>query len=169
MADVTPTGTMGKAMINLRNLIAESSTFQTAIGATGTPAEKLAAAKLRIHLTAYERPADSDFVRPFALVCKTGGDTNEAVATNMSEAGGTMELRFDQDLKKEYLEDPGNAELYFLNFVDGVIADMWSQSNEPGYFALQAVDVIEGPTQIENEANVYNYSIRLNVVWGLTG
>ena len=169
MADVTPTGEMGKAMVNLKNLLAESATFQEAIGATGTPAEKIAAAKLRIHLTAYDRPAGADFTRPFALICKTGNDTNEKVATNTSLVGGDMELRFDKNISEAYKDDPGNAELEFLNFIDFVIADMQNLGNQPGYLAIGAIDIIEGPTQIENETDVYIYSIRLSVVWGLKG
>ena len=168
MADVTPIGEMGKAMVNLKNLLAESSMFQTAIGATGTPEEKIAAAKLRIHLTAYDRPAGADFTRPFALIAKTGNDTNEKVATNASLVAGDMELRFDRDISEAYKDDPGNAELEFLNFIDAIIADMWNLSNQPGYFAINSINITEGPTQIENEAGAYIQGIRLSVGWGLT-
>jgi len=169
MADVTPTGEMGKAMVNLKNLLAESGTFQTAIGATGSPAEKITAAKLRIHLTAYDRPTETDFTRPFALICKTGNDTNEKIATNASLVSGDMELRFDKNISEGYKDDPGNAELEFLNFIDAVIAEMETLSNQPGYLAITAINIIEGPTQIENEAGIYIQSIRLSVDWGLKG
>lgn len=153
-------------MVNLQNLVAESTTFQNAIGAEGTPEEKIAAAKLRLHLTAYEAEA---YTRPFGLIVNTGAGTDEGVATGEFAGGGDMELRLEASIDEQYKDDPMNAELDFLNFVEGVIADCKRLSSQPGYLAINNIDVIEGPQQIEGEAGVYVYGIRLSVNWGLSG
>jgi len=164
-SDVTPTGQIGKAMVNLRNLVAESAAFQDAIGAEGTPEEKIAAAKLRLHLTAYEA---EEYVRPFGLIVNTGNNTDEGIASGEFAAGGDLELRFEDDITEEYKDDAMNAELDFLNFAEAVIADCRQLSSQPGYFAINNIDVIEGPQQYETEADVYVYGIRYNVNWGLS-
>jgi len=165
MAEVIPTGQFGKVMVNLRNLIAEGTTFQDAIEAEGTTEEKIAAAKERLHLTAYEAEA---YERPFGLIVNTGNNTDEGVATDEFLAGGDMELRLEAEIKEQYKDEPKNAELDFLNFVEGVVADIKQLSCRPGYLAINNIDVIEGPQQYETEGGVYVYGIRLLVNWGLS-
>ena len=165
MAEVTPTGQFGKAMVNLRNLVAESTTFQDAIEAEGTPEEKITAAKLRLHLTAYEA---EDYERPFGLIVNTGDNTDEGVATGEFAAGGDMELRLEAEIREQYKNDAKNAELDFLNFAEGVIADCKQLSCQPGYLAVNSFNIIEGPQQYEAEAGVYVQGIRYNVNWGLS-
>ena len=51
--------------LNLQTIVASSPTFQDWVGATGTPEEKLAAAKLRVYRIA---ESESSLMRPFAFI-----------------------------------------------------------------------------------------------------
>ncbi len=165
--EITPTGNRGKAMLNLRDLVAATSSFQEWAGA-----EDSEEAKGNLHVTAYEPPMDEQenpqFVRPFGLVCRTENDKDENIAVGENTVGGDLELRFEDDIPAEYKDNPENAELEFLNRVEAVLAEMWQLSRQPGYFAMNSVDCIEGPTQIEYGSGKYNNAIRLQVNWGLT-
>lgn len=161
--EIIPTGARGKAMVNLRDLVAECESFQTVVGAAD--AEE---AKAYLHITAYT-PETGAFERPFGLICKTENDKDEAVAVDDSNIGGDLELRFEQDIPAEYKAQPKNAELYFLNMVEAVLAEIWLLSRQAGRFAINNIDCIEGPTQYESdEAGSFINGVRLLVNWGLS-
>ena len=166
MADPTPTGERGKAKENLRNLLAESTAFQVAIGATGTPTQKIAAAKLRLHRTAYVPEEDPGFERPFGLLCSMGNDKSEKRGGFLM--GGDIELRLEKDIPAEYKDDPENAEIDFENFYEGVMLDAMNLSGQPGYFAINSWDVIEGPAQVEIDEGKFVGVIRILVNWGIS-
>lgn len=169
--EITPTGSRGKAMINLRDLIAESSSFQAGVGA-----EDAEEAKKHLHITACLPSEITDpesgettlvFEWPYGLICRTENDKDKMIAVDESTVGGDLELRFEQEIPEEYKDNPKNAELNFLNWVEAVVADMWTLSRLPGYFAINSIDCIEGPTQIEYEGGKYINGIRLLVNWGI--
>lgn len=167
--EVEPSGAMGKAKINLRNLVAESETFQNAIGAAGTTEEKIAQAKERIHLTAY---ASETLARPFALIVHTGNDKNEATSTSQSAdftAGGDLELRLERDIPQQYKDQLANGEMFFENFVEGVKDDCFALTGLPGYFVMNSWDTIDGPAQYEIEEGVFVSGVRILINWGLGG
>jgi len=164
MPDVEPTGNRVKAKSNLRDVIAESATFQTAVGATGEAEEKIAAAKLRIHRTAY---APVDFERPFALICSVGNDKSENDAVSQFTYCGDIELRFEKDIDEDYTAQPENAEVEFENFYETVMDEVMALSIQPGYFAINSWDIIEGPTQYEIAEGVFVYGVRLLINWGI--
>ncbi len=162
-AEITPTGNRGLAMVNLRDLVAASEGFQAGVGA-----EDAEEAKEHLHITAYT-PETGAFERPFGLICRTETDKDEAVAVDDSINGGDLELRFEQDIPADYKDKPKNAEIYFLNWVEAVLADMWVLSRQGGSFAMNNIDTIEGPTQYESdEAGSFINGIRLMINWGLT-
>jgi len=166
--EITPAGDRGKAMLNLRQLIAESATFQAAVGATtGDASKKADDAKFHIHITAYT-PENADFTRPFALICKTENDKEQNIATNTFAIGGDLELRIEAAIPAAYRDDPKNAEWNFLNFVETVLAEIKALSAMPGYFAINNITCIEGPTQYESAAGTFVYGVRLMVGWGLS-
>lgn len=166
MADVEPTGERGKAKENLRDLLAESTTFQSAIGATGTPEEKKAAAKERLHKTAYIPDEDPGFERPFGLLCSVGNDHNEKRGGFLM--GGDIELRLEKDISAEYTDGPANAETDFENFYEGVMLEAMNLSAQPGYFAINSWDIIEGPSQIEIDEGKFVSAIRILINWGIS-
>jgi len=150
-------------MVNLRDLIAECESFQSAVGADD--AEE---AKAFLHITAYA-PDEAAFKRPFGLICRTENDKEETVAVGDSNIGGDLEVRFEQDIPADYKDKPDNAELNFLNWVEAVLAEMWVLSRQPGHFAINNIDTIEGPMQIESDkAAVFVNGWRLLINWGLS-
>jgi len=68
----------------------------------------------------------------------------------------------------DYSADPENGEAYFMNFVEGVLADVEALSVTPGYLAISNWSVIEGPALCEAGQNLFIWGIRLLVNWGLT-
>ena len=165
---VAPTGPRGKAKLNLRDLLAESATFQTAIGATGTTEEKIAAAKLRLHRTAYE-PTAGAYTRPFGLIVSVGNDTAENDSVDQFAIGGDIEVRFERAIAAGHVADPEAAETDFENFYEGVMDDAMTLSIQSGKFAINSWQVIEGPEQIEIESGAFICTVRLLINWGLTG
>jgi len=161
----TPATDRSLAKKYLRNMLAECAAFQDAIGAEGEPAEKIAAAKARIHITAYQ--ADS-LTRPFAVIMSSGNDANSSPALGLYVPGGDIELRFEAAINANYTGDPENAEIEFENFYEQVMAEAQVLSGQAGYFAFNSWQVIEGPQQYEIEAGVYVYAVRLLINWGLS-
>jgi len=160
-----PTTTPGAAaMAALETLVACSSTFQTAVAATGTDEEKITFAKTKIYLTAYESSA---FARPFALICKVGNDRNVRAGTSCFEVSGDLELRLETAISTANQKNLAAAEAAFLNYYENVITEMKALAATPGYLLVRAIDVLEGPVQIEDKAGVYYNGIRLLVSWGI--
>lgn len=159
--EVVPTGARGKAMVNLRDLIAECESFQAWTGAAGSQE-----AKNYLFMTAYA-PANGIFTKPFGLVCRTENDKDETIAVDEDNVGGDLELRFEDTIPVDYEEVPKNAELYFLNMVEAVLAEMWVLSRQAGKFAINSITLIEGPTQYEETAGKYVNGTRLMVNWGI--
>ena len=162
--EVVPTGNRGKVKSNLKDLIAACETFQDAIGAVGTEPEKIAQAKLRIHIAAY---AEENLARPFALISSVGNDKSDFDAVSQYTFGGDVELRFERVIPTEYKDEPDNAEADFENFYEGVMADAEALSILPGYFVINSWEVTEGPTQYEVAENTYVYGIKILINWGL--
>ena len=160
--EVTATDAMGLAAANLRSLLAQSSTFQTAIGATGTGEEKQIQAKSRIHLTAYE-PVDGQFERPFALITHSGNDRTNAFGGD----SGDLELVLVQAIPDKYADEPANAEAYFTNFAGGCRDDCIALSGIGGNFGINHWEVLEGPSQYEAATGVWEYAIKIMINWGL--
>jgi hypothetical protein len=166
---VNPTGERGKAKLNLVNLLAESATFQTAIGATGTSAEKIAAAKLRLHRAAYAPDEITGFVRPFGLICSVDQDEADSIAIQEFAVGGEMELRFERDINSQHINDPQMSETDFENFYEAVLADAMTLSAQPGYFVINNWKIIEGPARFQDgeSSQKWVYGVRILISWGL--
>ena len=165
MAD--PTGERGLVKKNLEQLVAESATFQTAVGATGTPAEKIAASKGYIHRTAYLADSETGFTRPFALISSASDDETIADATSQVTHGGSVELWFEADIAEGDKDDPQDAEIAFENFYEAVMAEIMTLSANAGYLLIRQWSVIAGPAQEEIEEGEYVQRIRLKIDWGL--
>lgn len=170
--DVTPSGPSGKAMNALKDMLAESSTFQTAIGATGDAAAKKMWALSRIKIAEYDYDDDhSDeggFERPFALITTPGGDSFMADSVDSFNAGGELELWIEQAIPAAYQAagQEHNAENYFKNFVDGCLTDCMALSPQAGYLIVNRFNRPEGPGRIDVK-NVKAYAERVTVSWGL--
>ena len=164
MAEVNPTQDRGIAKQALRDMLAESATFQAAIGATGTPAEKLAAAKLRLHRTAYT--PSGEFERPFGLITSCGNDKNPSNAVYQFSAAGDIELRLERAIPEQYLhaDEPDfvvtgeidhspDGEYYeagiyadkpYYQQKDGIWKLSWNESNSLWCLAGELGEVVAG-------------------------
>ncbi len=115
---VTPTGLLSVSMSELRDLVAESSTFQAKVGAADDTA-----AKQKIQMAHYRQWADSD--RPYAVVGIAPGFKSVPLA------GGSQNWMTSEGMLWLYLTDydrhPGNetdSAVDFYNFVGGVWNDI---------------------------------------------
>ena len=153
------------AMTSLKDMLAASGYFQDEIGASGTEVERITYAKTKIYLTAYE--ADT-FARPFGLICKVGNDRNKRAGTSRFEVSGDLELRLESDVPVGYADDPAAAEAAFVEFYENVIIDINALGSTAGYLIVQAIDVLEGPVQVEADDGSYYNGIRLIVSWGMS-
>jgi hypothetical protein len=166
--EVAPTGPRGKAMVNLRNLVAESEAFQAVVGASDSEE-----AKDYVPMVAYA-PEDEVFKDTFALICRTENDKDESIAVDADSVNGDLELWFEQNIPSDYknantggITDAANAELYFLNMYEAVLAEMWTLSRQPGKFAINNITNIEGPMLTQNKTKDWKYLVRLQVGWGI--
>ena len=170
-AALESTSNIAKALSNLRDLIAECRTFQTAIGASGTTAEKIAAAKERIHLSALSADEETGFTRPFALICHAGSDKAETIGTSQTTGyGGDLELRFEQEAPVQYRPagQEANAEKYFKNFYEKTMQDAMELSGQAGYFAINNWDIIDGPGLLGDNSSEENiFGVRILINWGI--
>jgi hypothetical protein len=171
----TPRGIVKDA---LKQLVAESETFQTALGLSGGETEiRIAYAKTRIHKTEYAVAAEETgaFLRPFALILNTQNNDDSAVAVSGSGVrdfikGGDLELRLEREIPETYREtgQEANAEADFENFYEGVINDISALAGRPGYLVINSISVIEGPVKYDpTSSEKYVYVIRLLVGWGM--
>jgi len=170
-ASLESTSNIAAALSNLRDLLAECRTFQTAIGASGTTAERIAAAKLRIHLTALAADEETGFTRPFAMIMHTGSDKADTIGTSQTTGyGGDLELRFEQEVPVQYRAagQEANAEKYFKNFYEKTMQDAMELSGRPGYFAINNWDIIDGPGLLGDNSSEENvFGVRIMINWGI--
>ncbi len=144
------TGSISKALANLANSIAGSSTFQGWVGAVTQ-----AAALLSVHFETLTAPAADDglytkaeleALRPYALIT-TAGHTSEVVAGGGGSSymrSGAMLVRFEQDIDPDDTEADGEVGRKLLNTVGDIVADMETLSGTAGYLAFDGLDMAEG-------------------------
>lgn len=137
---VTPTGHLGKALDNLRTLVANSSTFQTWTGTATT-----AAAKARIYIESADTGSPT---RPFCVVgfgedfaiSKVGGGTG-----NTYRNDGSLLLWFEGAVSSGNAADSEDAAYEFLNDVDGILSDCQTLSGSGGYINVTEFGLLLGP------------------------
>ena len=170
-SDLTPEGNAGLAQSKLRDLLAECERFQIEVQAEGTEAERIAAAKLRIHLTAYAVDDPAQFTNPYALIMHSGSDKAETIGTTQATGyGGDLELRFAIEVPVQYQAtgQEANAEKLFKNFYEKVMLEAMALSGKAGYFAINSWDVIDGPAWLGDNSSEENmYGVRLLINWGI--
>ena len=161
----------------LREMLARSSTFQSAIEATGNPAEKIEQAKAHIYLSSYISDA---LERPFAVISKNESDKHSAIGGGEEQTfiiGGELKLRMERQVPAGLLSAPGSditkgkegeAEDDFEEFYEGCIADINALAGKPGYLFIRGWDTIEGPALFESAgAQQKIYGIIKLCRWGI--
>ncbi len=165
----------------LYEMLAQSETFQAALGISGTVIARIAAAKLKIFKTAYISDA---MIRPFAVICKNQSDKHSAIGGGESQnflPSGGLEVRLERAVPEEFLETldggtPGDitegsenaAEEDFETFYEGIIADINALAGREGFLFIRNWDVLEGPTLFDSSNAQKNiYAIKLLCNWGI--
>ena len=147
-------------MLNLKENVAASATFQTWIGATGDAAAKLAAARLRIYEIAVSTPT-----RPFAII-ELGPEYNaqrngHGTCDAFIHSGGLFlvfeALATDADDKA--------ALKAFTLIVDAVIDELLIFSGQGGYLAIENLSLDEGPEFVELDQEERIIQVKYKINW----
>lgn len=171
---VMPAGETGIAMAALQNMVAESVSFQTAIGAAGDAATKKLWALSRTRLVEYPNneafESEGGFARPFALITAPGGDRGQSIAEGSFGYNGELELWIEQMVPVAYqaAAQEANAEMYFKNFVDAVLCDIKALSSQPGYLMISRFTRPDGPGMVDTKIDgVVAFGEVISISWGL--
>jgi len=173
----TATGATGIAQETLKNLIADSTTFRTWVGATGDNAQ--AQARNRVHEDRLVLPTGEGFdkdrlegLRPFAVV-GTGGPES-FTAERESRAGwlesGVVFLTFEDDVAPAIRHDPTEYFKRFRNNYDAVIAEV--QTAAVGVWDMGNPSIVDGPNEKqpeETETQGLALSVTFAIPWGPGG
>lgn len=166
---------------SLKEMLARSAAFQTAVGASGSSAEKIAAAKEKIFLSAY---VSDSIQRPFALISKNSTDQISAIGggeTQQYNGNGEMEVQFERSVPDEFLielesggygdidpEKTGLAEDDFEQFYGACINEINALAGTEGYLFIRGWKLIEGPAVYQSSGNQKNiYYVKMLCKWGL--
>lgn len=135
---VTPTGKLSLPLKHLQDTIANSSNFQTWVGALDA-----AAAKAFIHVEYSETLAgpfavidwSNDFVRDY--------DSAGPQGNNFMQVAATLQLIFKGTVNTE-LDDVDNK-YTFLNNIGGILDDIETNAGQGGYLDITQIRFLEGP------------------------
>lgn len=141
------TGSLTLAEDALANLVAHSGTFQTWIGATGTEAQRVAAALARIYIDVEDSPT-----RPFAVVrFDVPAEQEDAAIAGGASAqfgdSGTLGLAFEAAVDTDYT-DPADQMRSFKRTVDSILNEMKALATSGGYLIVRRIRVAEGPLRV---------------------
>ena len=144
----TPTGAVGIAVGKLREMFAESATFQSDIGAVGDAAAKKAYALTFVHISEYK---PNTFAYPMILISRTGNDRQQIGGRPATLPDGTFEVMVHREMPEALRSSSQNADIELDNFLSDVIKDVLEKSKAAGYLLLSDIDVIAGPYRFEKE------------------
>ena len=156
-ADVSATGQWGLAVENLKALLSESTTFQTACGVGDADG-----AKARIHVANYV--GEGSYSRPFAVITRSD-ESSSSSGVGAYGFGGILKVWFERAIPGAYDDEgqEGNAEQEFYNILDGIIDDCQALSGTAGYILTRTWSVGELYRIDKDEV----YGIMIDVAWGL--
>ena len=149
-----PAGEYSLPLHYLRETLAASSSFQTWIGTTGTSAEKLAAARLRIHYYGTESAT-----RPFAVVSFAESFSRYMISGGarhfFATSSNPIRLTFDADIAVADVDALSEALFKFTNQIGAIFTNMEALAGTAGYLAFTEY-TIDNPTRCkidQREAN----------------
>lgn len=150
MPTVTPTGPLAEPLATLRAMIAATTSFQSWIGATGTDAERLAAALERVHLLV--SPADAP--RPFAMIdfgdsWARERDRVQSARTFQLLPGSSLLVWFQADAVAG-LDEP-DATIDFCNSLGAVWESIERDAAAIGKSAVNLISFAVPPVRVEEE------------------
>ena len=136
---VTPSGVYGLMLENARILLATCATFQTAVGATGDAAAKLAAAKAKVYFDGVELPTSNTF--PFAML-KLGDDVQHV---GSDTGGGGFYPSGSVIVHLEIAMTTGESDedrlMRTTNYAGAIASEMMTLAKTAGYLLVTRVSL----------------------------
>ena len=157
------TGDIALTMENLRTLLAQSTTFQAWVGATGLEAERIAAAKARAHLGGYSIGRESEYptdaqkkaawqaARPFAIINPTEDLRHTSRASGKYDFAGSLYLYFEADVADEDDTDFEGPLVEIGNTLDAIRREMLTLAGTNGYLRIRDLALIVPPERAERK------------------
>lgn len=162
---VTPTGILSLPLGHLRTLIANSSNFQTWVGAANATEAESSIYLVNIN--------EDEIARPFALI-DWGENFNSTMLANgpggFFQDRGELRLLFEDDVAAENQDSYEDSKLKFLNDIGGVLADMRDLSASDEYLSIHEIQFQESPTRSiddQDPAEGDFYQGRFIITWGV--
>ena len=162
----TPTGAVGIAVGKLREMFAESATFQSDIGAVGDAAAKKAFALQYVHSAEYK---PSSFTYPAIVICRYGNDSQRISGRMATIPNGMLKVIVNRQIPAGLRASSQNADIELDNFLSTVITEVLEKSMSAGYLLLRSIDVDDGPYRFEDAVKGEVAGADLRVEYGLTG
>lgn len=162
-------------LVHLRESLATTARFQTWIGATGaTAAERIAEAKLKIHMVGFNPTGASDY--PFALVVQSGRFRSHSIGGGASHHyidDGELGIFFVSAITASYMDrgiitDYAAAEFEHTNDVGQIVADLEDLAVANGLLIINSIETDAGAQPIHPDKGIAAYESVWRVGWGLT-
>lgn len=169
---------IGLAKDNLINSLADSSAFQTFVGAaTATQA------RARVHKSALPPPRDGDkfaleelqTLRPYALVWSTAyhrGHDGSGGGFEFDAGDGALSILVEEDVAVEIADNPAEIENRFEAHLDAIIADLIAVAGSAGYLAIEDLSITDEYARTHPDL-VHTYgdviATVIDVKWGSGG
>lgn len=159
-------------LLRLRQTVAATPAFQKLIEASGSPAEKLAAALARVHIVGL--PGDAvDAARPYVEI--DAGPDFEAYKNSSSgrAMSGTLWLLLEANVPEDKRTGYAAAAKWFYeltgNLIEELLDDATRIDPSPYNLTVRAISLFDGPPAREDPKAKRGdyYQVILTVQWGL--
>jgi hypothetical protein len=151
----TPTGVLAKAIDLMRDMLAASSSFQALTGSVDAAEAKTYTYYCVLpHVTGEAYNDTVIAARPYIVVAPGDGYTQNRVANGIRTrltTGGTILLYVETAIPTAYATDElmDEAYLWFLNELDGILADVQEQSGTGGKLNITEIVGMGWPERAE--------------------
>lgn len=135
---VTPTGYWAGPLGNLRDILAESETWQSWCGV-----ETAAAAKAYIHYVIV--PYANRTTRPFVLIDVQNGFELTRQAPGITRNTGRLLMMIETPIPDGYSE--ADAQLDHQNKIGAMLAEILAIGSQNGYLSITSVTNTDGPSR----------------------
>lgn len=160
---VTPTGIYSLPLEHLKNMLADSATFQSWVSAANATE-----AKDNIHLVGID---DENANSPYATIDHGDSWNIEKIAGGMGNHyidSGTLRLYMESDIPASLKSTIGDAKIDFTNNIGAIVDEMLKLAGSDTYLNIQRIDVIEQPARTTEDTEVAQsdyYNINLMIHW----
>lgn len=142
---VTPTSDTALAIDGLMDMVAQSATFQTLLGAVGNAESKKAVAKAKLFPgRCDESTADMPY-GVLALDSQRRVKVGVGFSDTFVHQGSGLILSFFFPTPDQWRGNERDAYYYQLNTTDAIIQEALAFSGAGGYVSFSSVDLVNGP------------------------